>query len=152
MNPSRPSIRTRSALQRRLRPACRISGVALIEVLVAILLFVLGVLGLVGLQSSMTHAQTESKMRADAVYLANEAMGRMWTDVTNIALYDGGNCATQTRCKEWQEKVGHLLPQGTGSITVDTTTGDVAVTVAWTLPNGESHKHVSQTTITKAAS
>ena len=49
------------------------AGFALIEVLVAVLLFAIGILGMVGLQASMTQAQTESKVRADAANLDRRA-------------------------------------------------------------------------------
>lgn len=126
-------------------------GIALLEVLVALLIFTVGVLGLAGLQATMTRAQTQAQMRADAGYLANEAIGRMWSDVTNTALYDAGNCAAQARCLEWQKKVAQILPGGQGSITADGS-GQVSVSVTWTLPGGETHSYVSQTAIFKSAS
>jgi type IV pilus assembly protein PilV len=125
-------------------------GIALIEVLVALLIFMLGVLGLVGLQASMTRAQTDSKVRADAAYLASELNGRMWSDLNNLAAYDGTGCASQDRCSEWQSKVGSSLPGGTGAVTVNATSGDVAVTITWTMPSGETHQYVTHTTIAKA--
>nr|WP_311732016.1 prepilin-type N-terminal cleavage/methylation domain-containing protein [Variovorax paradoxus] len=128
----------------------RIHGIALIEVLVAMLIFMLGVLGLVGLQGSMTRAQTESKIRADAAYLASEAVGRMWADLTNLASYSGSSCASLDRCNEWKSKVSSGLPGGSGTITVDVPTGNVSVEVAWTMPSGETHKYVTATTIVKA--
>ncbi|MBD9666165.1 MULTISPECIES: type IV pilus modification PilV family protein [Variovorax] len=126
-------------------------GVALIEVLVALLIFMLGVLGLVGLQASMTRAQTDSKVRADAAYLASELNGRMWSDLTNLAGYNGTGCASQARCGEWQRKVSSSLPGGTGAVTVNASSGDVAVTISWTMPSGETHQYVTHTTVAKAA-
>ena len=124
----------------------------LIEVLVALLIFMLGVLGLVGLQGSMTRAQTESKLRADATYLASEVVGRMWSDLNNLASYHGSSCASLDRCKEWQSKVASGLPGGSGTITLDVPTGDVTVEIDWTLPSGETHKYVTSTTVAKAGS
>jgi len=128
-----------------------VRGIALIEVLVALLIFMLGVLGLVGLQTSMTRAQTESKARADAATLANEVIGRMWTDLDNLAAYNGSSCAGQARCSEWQDKVAGGLPGGTGAVGVDTGTGDVTITITWTMPGGASHKYVTSTTVAKAS-
>lgn len=124
----------------------------MLEVLVALLIFMVGVLGLVGLQGSMTRAQTESKVRADAAYLASEVIGRMWSDLTNVATYNGSGCAAQARCKEWQSKVANSLPGGTGAVTVDAPTGNVAVTITWTMPGGDTHQYVTQTTMAKAGS
>lgn len=134
----------------RLRRRNRVRGGALIEVLVAMLIFLIGVLGLVGLQSAMTRAQSESKMRADAAFLAGEIVSRMWSDLTNVASYHAGGCATQARCSEWQGKVATVLPRGTGAVAVDTATGDVAITVGWTMPNGQSHQYTTRTTVAKA--
>ena len=126
-------------------------GIVLLEVLVALLIFTIGVLGLAGLQATMTRAQTLAQMRADAGHLANEAIGRMWSDVTNVGLYDAGNCAAQARCLEWQKKVAQVLPGGQGSITVEAS-GQVSVSVVWTLPGGDAHRYVSQTAIFKSTS
>jgi type IV pilus assembly protein PilV len=124
----------------------------MIEVLVALLLFLFGVLGLVGLQSAMTRAQTDSKIRADAAYLAQELIGRMWSDLTNFATYNGSGCASAPRCLEWQNKVSNSLPGGTGAVAVDATTGNVAVTITWTMPGGDSHQYVTATTLSKSTS
>jgi type IV pilus assembly protein PilV len=141
---------THRSSRRALPRARKTRGVALIEALIALLIFMLGVLGMVGLQASMTRAQTDSKSRADAAYLAGELIGRMWGDLTNMASYNGSGCGSQPRCKEWQDKVGQALPLGTGAVTVNSGSGDVLVTVSWTLPNGESHQYVTGTTIAKA--
>ena len=134
-------------------------GVALIEVLVALLIFMLGVLGVVGLQTSMTRAQTESKVRADAAALANELVGRMWTDVNNIGAYDtrihvagsSSSCAASDRCVEWQDKVASALPSGSSAITVDPANGDVTIQLRWAMPGGDTHQYVTNTTVAKAS-
>lgn len=143
-------------MRRPVRPAAaRLRrGIALIEVLVALLIFMLGVLGLVGLQSAMTRAQTESKFRSDAAFLAAEVVGRMWADVANLASYGGTACESLARCKEWQDKVGTTLPQGSGTVTLGTgdAASDATVTISWTPPGGEARKYVTSTAISKGAS
>lgn len=103
----------------------------LLEVLVSILIFSVGVMALVGLQARMTEAQSESKYRADASYLANEAVGLMWSDMANRANYNGLTCTSHARCNDWLEKVSATLPNGTGTIVIDATTQMVTVTVNW---------------------
>lgn len=125
----------------------RVRGVALIEVLVALLIFMLGVLGLIGMQSTLTKAQSDSKIRADAANLASEVVGRMWTDINNLTGYEGDTSCTAAGCNEWRSKIGQVLPGGGAAITVDEGTGDVSVTLTWTVPGGETHKFVTQTTI-----
>lgn len=142
----------RNRRRRQVGARHHIRGIALLEVLVAMLIFILGVIGLVGLQGAMTRAQTESKVRADAAMLAGDVVGRMWSDLTNMATYSGSGCASQARCKEWQSKVASTLPGGIGAIAVDAPTGDVSITITWTMPGGQSHKYVTSTTIAKAGS
>ncbi len=125
-------------------------GVALLEVLVAILLFALGVLALVGLQGALTRAQTDSKIRTDAAALASEVIGRMWADIDQLDDYNGTDCASHPRCKSWEDKVAFTLPQGTSTITVTAGTGDVAVRLNWTTPSGETHRYETHTTIVTA--
>jgi len=127
-------------------------GVALIEVLVAILIFMLGVLGLIGLQSGMTRSATESKIRADAVYLASEVVGRMWADADNLTAYAGDDTCSATSCTEWRTKVAQVLPSGGAAITVNSLNGDVSVTVTWQLGDGIPHQHVTTTTIVSKSS
>lgn len=131
-------------------PRARAQGFALIEILVAVLLFALGVLALVGLQGSLTRAQTDAKVRTDAAALASEAIGQMWADTTNLSLYTSTSCASHPRCKAWQEKVAASLPSGNSTITVTASSGDVEVSVQWTGPGGDAHQYVTQTTITAA--
>lgn len=134
-------------LARGLTSTRRMRGVALIEALVSMLLFSMGVLALVGLQSTMVRAQSDAKIRADAAYLASEATGKMWSDLQNITAYNGTGCATQTRCKEWQDKIADELPGGTGAITVDTSTKDVTITIGWQAADRNQHQFVTHTTI-----
>ena len=61
----------------RPRPGRPARGFALIEALIALLIFSLAVLGLVGLQAAMTRASTGAKYRAEATYLATDLIGRV---------------------------------------------------------------------------
>jgi len=132
------------------RPAARsVRGIVMLEVLVALLIFMLGVLGLVGLQGAMTRAQTESKFRSDASFLATEAIGRMWSDVSNLASFADSSCNSLPRCKEWQTKVKTTLPQGNGVVTMGTNPGDATVTITWTPPGGTTHTYATSTTVAK---
>jgi type IV pilus assembly protein PilV len=125
-------------------------GFALIEVLVSLLIFMFGVLGTVGLLSSTTRIETESKFRTDAADLANDAISMLWTTaLTDLAAYDGAACSQQIRCKEWQNRISTLLPQGSGALSVTGTTGDVTVTIQWTLPGRQTHRYVTATTVAK---
>ncbi|HVZ46841.1 MAG TPA: pilus assembly protein PilV [Ramlibacter sp.] len=105
----------------------------LIEALVGMLIFMVGVLGLVGLQAAMTRAQTTAKMRGEAMLLANELVGMIWADKSNLAQYSntGGAtaCSANARCNDWVQKVAATLPSGAGTVT--TNGGTVTVSVSW---------------------
>ncbi len=125
------------------RRLLRQNGVVLLEAMVGFLIFTIGVLGLIGLQASMTRAQTSAKYRAEASLLANEVIGIMWGDAAaNQPSYAGGACSGYARCNEWLEKVATLLPLGTGGVTHDPARGQVEVTITWTQPNEGEHRLV----------
>lgn len=123
-------------------------GVALIEVLVAMLIFAFGVLGLVGLQGSMTRAQTGGKLRAEATNLASEFVALMWTDVQHVASYNQTNCAGYAACKQWQDRVAATLPGGT-TVTTVSASNQVDITVTWTVPgSADTQNFHTITTVT----
>jgi type IV pilus assembly protein PilV len=121
-------------------------GFALLEALVGMLIFSFAVLGLVGLQASMTRAQTMSQFHAQASELAADLIGRMWSDVPNVAQYDSSNCASYNPCSSWQSKVATTLPGGTPNVSV--LQGTVTITLTWT-PPGEtsSSQYVTATAV-----
>jgi len=133
------------------------AGFALIEVLIAILLFAIGILGLVGLQASMTQAQTESKVRADAANLVDELAAVMWGElgnkstIANLTAFSAGGCSGSPACNAWLTKLSNTLPGGTLTAlnfndvadTSDVNHGMVTVTLSWSLPNGGAHQYVS---------
>ncbi|WP_077033747.1 prepilin-type N-terminal cleavage/methylation domain-containing protein [Pelomonas sp. KK5] len=107
-------------------------GIALIEALVGMLIFAFGILGLIGLQASMTRAQSSAHYRADASNLASELFGLIQTDApANLASYNGDQCAAYARCKDWLRRVGVRLPSGQATVAAATATGTITVTVSW---------------------
>jgi type IV pilus assembly protein PilV len=143
------SFRTRSSEPRRQVPRLQ-GGALLLEVLVSILIFSVGVLALVGLQARMTSAQSESKFRADASYLANEAVGLMWSDLANRANYNGLTCANHPRCNDWLEKVTATLPNGAGAITIDAASQMVTISVTWEHGGEGSRTYTTRTRLSEA--
>ncbi len=106
-------------------------GIALLEALIAILIFSFGVLGIVGLQGAMVKGTTQSKFRSDASYIAERRISMMWADSANLA----GFVETNTAVAE--------LPGGTRTTVVNNVTGEVTVTVRWTVPGEPQHRHVA---------
>ena len=58
-------------------------GAYLLEALVGILIFSFGVLGIVGLQAQSIRMTNDAEYRAEAVYMANSLISKMWTDNPN---------------------------------------------------------------------
>lgn len=96
----------------------RQGGMALIEVLAAMLIVAFGALGFVGLQARTTVTNLEGYQRAQALVLANDLAQRIYANRANAASYvadnigaaDPGTCdpasplATRDRC-EWAHLV-----------------------------------------------
>lgn len=134
-------------------------GFMLVEVMVALLIFAIGVLGIVGLQASMTKAQTGSKFRGDAAFLAQRLVGNMWTDRSGLNNYGtAGGCSSHTRCSDWLAEVANLLPDGDATVSVTTlpngtdATGaviaaEVTITINWTPPHEEQRQFVTTSAI-----
>ena len=127
---------------RRSRRPGRARGIALIEALVGIMIFAFGVLGLVGLQASMTKAQTGARFRADASSLSDELLGVMWSDAAvNLPNYGTSNCNSYVRCKEWKAKLQNQLPAATATVTINAATGEVDIAITWTQPGEGQHNY-----------
>ncbi len=109
-------------------------GVALIEVLVAILVFSVGVLAIVGLQATMIKSTADAKYRADASYIAQSRLGRIWADPANAASY-----------VETNTDISSLLPSGTRTVT-QVAPGQFTVVVTWTQPGPNQQTHNFTTT------
>lgn len=115
-------------------------GFLLLEVLVALLIFAFGVLGVVGLQAAMTKAQSGSKYRGDAAYLAQELIGNMWADLPSLAKYTTADCASHPRCNAIKVKIAAALPSGGLAIT-QASPGLVEITLTWTPPGEETRNY-----------
>jgi type IV pilus assembly protein PilV len=56
------------------------AGGFLLEALIGVLIFSFGILGIVGLQAQSLRHTGDSEYRAEAIYLANSLISKMWTD------------------------------------------------------------------------
>lgn len=84
-------------------------GSAILEALMAILIFSIGILAIIGLQAASISNTTAAKYRIDASLLANQVIGQMWvSDKTNLATNfsspNGANYLT------WANSVAQTLP------------------------------------------
>jgi type IV pilus assembly protein PilV len=117
------------------------SGVALLEALVGILIFSIGILALMGLQAQSIRNTVEAKYRNEAAYLANQIIGQMWVERSNLAAYDTGGGANPNMTA-WRTQVANTLPRvvvgGINSPTITVAGNQVTVTVFWQLPGSDS--------------
>ena len=122
-------------------------GSILLEGLIAILIFSVGILAIVVLQATAIKNSADAKYRGDASYLANQIIGQMWADRSNLATYanfDGagntcywtGTASANPNVISWLAEVGSAIPS-TGTIKQQIHIGafnQVAVTVCWQSP------------------
>jgi type IV pilus assembly protein PilV len=102
-------------------------GIALMECLMAMLIFSVGLLGLLGLEARVMNISTNSENRNRAAMIAGEVANQMWLNNSVVAagpvLAAGANAGDQT-------KGG--LPGGVVTIAaVGATTNAADITVTW---------------------
>ncbi len=107
-------------------------GVVLIEVMIAVLIFSMGILAVAGLQAAMIKNTSDSKYRADASFIAQQSLGRMWADPTHLSVYAIG-----------VEDISDQLPNGTREVTLPIAGGEVKVEINWQVPGQDAHKYVT---------
>jgi type IV pilus assembly protein PilV len=113
-------------------------GVALVEAMVAIVIFAFGVLAIVGLQTASVRQVSDAKYRIDAANVVSQSLGAMWADRSNIQAHAVKDQAVST------------LPNGKLTIVVPgpwtAAAGvTVTVTVSWQVP-GDRKVH-TQTSV-----
>lgn len=125
-------------------------GSALLEALIAILIFSMGIIALMGLQAVSIKNSIDAHYRAEAAYLTNQIISQMWVDRSNLDAYahnpDGAACAPDAAASalanvtDWLAQTAAALPGATDAkqqITVTTplaNTRQVTVTVCWQGP------------------
>ncbi|MGH8460234.1 MAG: type IV pilus modification PilV family protein [Stenotrophobium sp.] len=141
------------------------SGLTLIDLMVALVLFSVGVLGMIGMQAAMTQTSVVSEQRVIASTLADEL-------VADIQIYGGnvpGTLATDAQ-NTWLAKVQNQLPAGTATVTTNpavatsatapvigvlptatATPTTVTITIGWTPPSrtaagSQSNQYITQVT------
>jgi len=123
----------------------RQAGVALLEVMIAVILLGIGLLGAIGLQARSYAALADAGQRAEATIQADKLLGMMNNDVANIAGYalvaDG---QAGTAVAPWLAETRALIPGATATVTVARQGGRwrVDVTIAWRRKQGgDTNRH-----------
>ena len=109
-------------------------GIALVEALIAILIFSIGVLGIVGMQANMIKNTTESQHRANAGYFAQQEIGRLWADSETLPPDNYDFTRTEPS-----------LPNG--SIQVQRSGKVFTITVRWEQPGEKPHVFTTNASI-----
>lgn len=107
----------------------RQAGVALLEALIAILLFSFGLLGIIGLQAKAQQFSVDSEDRTRAALFANELSSLMWMQKSaDVAAAD---------VAAWQGRIaasGSGLTNGDGSYSFDSATKLATIIITWKTP------------------
>jgi len=95
-------------------------GSMLLEALISVLIFSAGILAFVSMQATAIRDTAEAKYRADASFLANQIIGRMWVDRANLASYahrpggqvcnPNGTVSGNANVSTWLASVAGTLP------------------------------------------
>jgi type IV pilus assembly protein PilV len=119
----------------------RQAGIAMIEVLVAIVLLGIGVLGTIGLQGRSYSALADTGMRAEATMAAEKLIGVVTNDQANLSAYAlaAGGTPSAT-LKPWYDETRTRIPGAEVTVAVvapvTTAPGQVTVTIQWTRKTG----------------
>jgi type IV pilus assembly protein PilV len=97
-------------MKRLRQPRSLQEGVMLLEALLGILIFSVGILAVVGMQSMAVKTVAESKYRMDASFLANEVIGDMWVNRSNLASYAYTGGTYPAVLTEWGARLESSLP------------------------------------------
>jgi len=112
------------------------TGMTLIEVLVAILIFSFGLIGLIGLQARALQFSTSAEDTSRAALLANEIAASITTTTisgTAVSVSASAAAAWQTRAADPQSGG---LPNG--AVAIAASGNSASITITWTPPSAAS--------------
>lgn len=127
----------------------RQAGIALIEVLVAVVILAIGLLGVAAMQSVSSQMTNGAEQRTQAVLLTTDMMERIRANRPNRLDYNGvdvdsavDNCnigfapapgasVSANDINEWTNLVVCLLPEGEAQVQVNAADREVIITVDW---------------------
>ena len=119
----------------RFRRAKQQTGVMLIEVLFAILIFSIGILGIVGLYAASVRNAGDAKYRVDASLLANELIAQMWIVDRTAANWQDQFKKGGTPYDAWAGRVKDTLPGDIPPVVIAAANGAVTIQINWRAPS-----------------
>lgn len=124
-------------------------GSALLEALIALMIFSIGILGTIGVQAKIIGLSSDARYRTDATFLANQVIAQIWVnpvtdplDPTGMTLnvnsaYACAPCtAASANTQDWLAQMSTMLPGVPDSCqpSIAMNGNQVTVTVQWKLP------------------
>jgi type IV pilus assembly protein PilV len=116
-------------------------GIALLEVLIAIVLLGIGVLGTIGLQARSYSALADTAQRAEATMAAEKLIGTATNDQSNLAAYalNAGGTPSATLLP-WYDETRDRIPAAAITVAVVapsvTAAGTIKITIGWMRKKG----------------
>lgn len=110
-------------------------GLALLESMIAVVIFSMGILALAGLQSVMVRNTSDAKYRAEATFIAQQSLGRVWVGSGTLA--DSAEVNTD---------ISNLIPNGKRTVSISPERV-VTVTISWQLPGEVEHSYTANARI-----
>ena len=130
----------------------------LLEALIGLVIFAVGILAVIGLQALAMQGLANADFRTDAAMLANELIGKLWTDSKNLTtLQTTYNSPGGTYFATWRANVASTLPGVSATANAPTVAVapvvaasglsaiQVAVTVRWQAPGEGAHSYTTLT-------
>lgn len=123
-------------------------GVALLEVMIAILIISFGILGIIGLQANSIAITTDARYRVEASAFAERLIAEMWLNPASLAsyAYDGSGSAPAPLATWYGDLTSgsKALPgASTYKPTIVIGTDNlVTITIRWAPPGGTVHNHM----------
>jgi len=118
-------------------------GMALLESLIAVVIFSMGILALVGLQGAMVKNTSDAKYRAEATFFAQQKLGEIWANTKSHDALAGYAVV--------DEDISALLPGGKRTVAISpfgaVDACMVTVTVELQMPGGDIHNHTTNARI-----
>lgn len=144
------------------RPGQKQSGAALLEAMIAILIFSLGILTVIGIQASSIRMTADAQYRTKAALLADRLIGEMWASGGTIADLQT-NFLNDPAYTNWLSDVGDVEKGGLPGISgkppvVGIANGDnpssatVSIEIFWQTPAMASDNTWHQHTVTSQIS
>lgn len=126
-------------------PSRRQRGVALLEVMIAVVILGLGMLGTIGLQARSYAALSEASQRAEATIAADRLVGIMSNDVDALAAYNVASGATPgPALAPWLAETQAAIPGALVSVAVvpEDSRDRVDILIRWTrTAGGRENRH-----------